>query len=193
MSLDDEFSLFFNEFSDVKPLKNDTVTPLSGPSPLTDGQKVRQQAASAEIPLLDYLSMEAVELCDPHQIVGFKRDGVQEGVYKKLRLGQYQLQASLDLQQKNLDQARQALLQFIHDCHTRDIRCVLIRHGRGERSSPRALLKSYVSAWLGQLPVVIAMHSADRCHGGSGALYVLLRKSERAKAQNREHQQKRIP
>ena len=30
----------------------------------------------------------------PHAIVGFKRDGVQEGVYKKLRLGKYELQGS---------------------------------------------------------------------------------------------------
>ena len=60
------------------------------------------------------------------------------------------------------------------------------------RSTPRALLKSHVSAWLPQLPAVMAMHSAERRHGGSGALYVLLRKSERKKAENRERHQKRL-
>ena len=54
------------------------------------------------------------------------------------------------------------------------------------------LLKSYVSAWLPQLPAVMAIHSAERRHGGSGALYVLLRKSERKKAENRERHQKRL-
>ncbi|WDA23515.1 Smr/MutS family protein [Aeromonas hydrophila] len=73
-----------------------------------------------------------------------------------------------------------------------DIRCLLILHGKGERSTPRALLKSYVSAWLPQLPAVMAMHSAERRHGGGGALYVLLRKSERKKAENRERHQKRL-
>ena len=73
-----------------------------------------------------------------------------------------------------------------------DIRCLLILHGKGERSTPRALLKSHVSAWLPQLPAVMAMHSAERRHGGSGALYVLLRKSERKKAENRERHQKRL-
>lgn len=72
-------------------------------------------------------------------------------------------------------------MQFIADCEVRDIRCLLILHGKGERSTPRALLKSYVSAWLPQLPAVMAIHSAERRHGGSGALYVLLRKSERKK------------
>ncbi|MGL4794249.1 MAG: DNA endonuclease SmrA, partial [Aeromonas jandaei] len=32
----------------------------------------------------------------------------------------------------------------------------------------------------------------ERRHGGSGALYVLLRKSERKKAENRERHQKRL-
>jgi len=79
-----------------------------------------------------------------------------------------------------------------HECEVRDIRCLLILHGKGERSTPRALLKSHVSAWLPQLPSVMAMHSAERRHGGSGALYVLLRKSERKKAENRERHQKRL-
>ena len=131
-------------------------------------------------------------MLDPHDIVGFKRDGVQEGVYKKLRLGKYELQASLDLHQKTLNEARQTLVQFISDCEVRDIRCLLILHGKGERSTPRALLKSHVSAWLPQLPAVMAIHSAERRHGGSGALYMLLRKSERKKTENRERHQKRL-
>ena len=38
----------------------------------------------------------------------------------------------------------------------------------------------------------MAIHSAERSHGGSGALYVLLRKSERKQAQNRERHQQRL-
>ena len=72
-------------------------------------------------------------MLDPHDLIGFKRDGVQEGVYKKLRLGKYELQGCLDLHQKTLSEARQALVQFIQDCEQRDIRCLLILHGKGER------------------------------------------------------------
>lgn len=77
------------------------------------------------------------------------------------------------------------------DCIARDVRTALVLHGKGERSQPQALLKSYVSAWLPQIPDVMAIHSADRRHGGSGALYIPLRKSERRKADNRERHQKR--
>ena len=192
MSHNDELSLFRNEVADVRPMRNDHVRLQTAGSSPTDAQLARRQAATAEQLALDHLSMEAVEMLDPHAIVGFKRDGVQEGVYKKLRLGKYELQASLDLHQKTLNEARQSLVQFIADCELRDIRCLLILHGKGERSTPRALLKSYVSAWLPQLPAVMAIHSAERRHGGSGALYVLLRKSERKKAENRERHQKRL-
>ncbi|WP_429067580.1 DNA endonuclease SmrA [Aeromonas bestiarum] len=192
MSHDDELSLFLQEVADVRPIRSDNTLSLTGTSAPTEAQLARRQAATAEQLTLDHLSMEAIELLDPHAIVGFKRDGVQEGVYKKLRLGKYELQASLDLHQKTLNEARRSLVQFIADCEVRDIRCLLILHGKGERSTPRAQLKSHVSAWLPQLPAVMAMHSAERRHGGSGALYVLLRKSERKKVENRERHQKRL-
>ena len=192
MSHNDELSLFLQEVADVRPLRSDHITPGAGNNLPTEAQLARRHAATAEQLTLDHLSMEAVPMLDPHDIVGFKRDGVQEGVYKKLRLGKYELQGSLDLHQKTLNEARQTLVQFIQECEVRDIRCLLILHGKGERSTPRALLKSHVSAWLPQLPAVMAIHSAERRHGGSGALYVLLRKSERKKTENRERHQKRL-
>ncbi|WP_232347311.1 DNA endonuclease SmrA [Edwardsiella ictaluri] len=124
-------------------------------------------------------------------LAALKREGIQDGVYRKLRLGKYALQAVLDLHRHTLIEARTALLQFVADCIARDVRTALVLHGKGERSQPQALLKSYVSAWLPQIPDVMAIHSADRRHGGSGALYILLRKSERRKADNRERHQKR--
>lgn len=192
MPHDDELSLFLQEVADVRPLRGDQIAPQTGNLTPTEAQLARRQAASADPLSPDPLGMEGIEMLDPHDIVGFKRDGVQEGVYKKLRLGKYELQASLDLHQKTLNEARIALVQFIQDCEPRDIRCLLILHGKGERGTPRALFKSHVSAWLPQLPAVMAIHSAERRHGGSGALYVLLRKSERKKAENRERHQKRL-
>ena len=62
-------------------------------------------------------------------------------VYKKLRLGKYELQASLDLHQKTLNEARQSLVQFIADCELRDIRCLLILHGKGAQHAARPAQK----------------------------------------------------
>ena len=62
----------------------------------------------------------------------------------------------------------------------------MILHGKGDRSSTPALLKSYVNKWLPALPQVMAFHSAQRHHGGAGAMYVLLKKSDDKKQENRE-------
>ena len=64
---------------------------------------------------------------------------------------------------------------------------MLILHGKGERNiHQQAKLKSYAAKWLKEIPQVMAYHSAQKHHGGTGALYVLLKKSERLKEKNRE-------
>ncbi|TMO58770.1 Smr/MutS family protein, partial [Pseudoalteromonas aurantia] len=53
------------------------------------------------------------------------------------------------------------------------------------------VLKSYTNKWLQEMPQVLAFHSALKCHGGSGSTYVLLRKSDEKKQENRERHAKR--
>ncbi|MFM4648150.1 DNA endonuclease SmrA [Aeromonas bivalvium] len=202
MSDNDERSLFLQEVADVKPIRHDRISPQPGTTGASEAQLARRHAAAhGTSDELDLLSLDPAPALDPHAIVGFKRDGVQEGVYKKLRLGKYVLQGSLDLRRHSVPEARRALVDFLRDCERRDIRCLLILHGRGEgpaQSAPslegakRGRLKSQISAWLPCLPSVMAAHSAQPHHGGSGALYVLLRKSEQKKAQNRERHQQRL-
>lgn len=117
----------------------------------------------------------------PDDMLEFKRDGVQDGVYRKLRLGKYPIQARLDLHRKTLKEARSEVIQFIRQCMAMDIRTLLIVHGRGERSTPPALMKSFVSHWLTQISEVQCAHSAQRLHGGISAVYVLLRRVPRKK------------
>lgn len=189
----DELALFQAEMAGIRPLAQDTV-PQARASQPDEAQMARRAAAQQETDLdTDYFAMEAVPLLDPHDPVSFRLDGLQEGVFKKLRLGKYPLEATLDLQGQSLRQARTNLVEFLRDCHRCEIRCLLIRHGEGLQGHPRALLKSYVSHWLTQWPDVLASHSALRAHGGTGALYVLLRKGERQKAHTRERIFKRQP
>jgi DNA-nicking Smr family endonuclease len=48
------------------------------------------------------------------------------------------------------------------------------------------VLKGFVNQWLRDLDPVQAFHSARPEHGGTGAVYVLLAKSEAKKQENRE-------
>jgi len=108
----------------------------------------------------------------------FSRNGVQNSVMRKLRRGQYRSEAELDLHRLTAVQAHQALTSFILHCQRRHLRCVRIIHGKGLGSKDqRPVLKGRVNQWLRQWDDVLAFCSARPCDGGSGATYVLLRKS----------------
>lgn len=69
---------------------------------------------------------------------------------------------------------------------------VLIRHGIGFKNKKHpGVLKSYTNKWLQELEQVLAFHSAQKQHGGSGATYVLIKKSDEKKIENRERHSKR--
>lgn len=192
--LEEDLDLFLQEMKDVQPLAESSRADLhSDKKEATPGQLRRQQAAQEETKSdPNYLSTEYVDLVKPHDILEYKKDGVQHGVYKNLRLGKYPLEARLDLHRKTVEQARSEVFQYICDCLDNDARTVIIVHGKGELSQPhQAILKSYVNKWLRETPEVLAFHTAQKFHGGSGATYVLLRKSERKKLENRERHQKR--
>lgn len=128
---------------------------------------------------------EHVPRVKPLDTLSFKRDGVQNGVFRRLKQGHYAVESSLDLHRLTVVQARKEVLAFIRDCVAHDIRCASITHGKGEQRENPALLKSCVNYWLPQLDDVLAFHSAPRHSGGLGATFILLRKSAGKKAANR--------
>ena len=188
-----DFDLFLSSMEDVKPINHDTVTPISNSHSATLAQQEKRKAAQINLANDEnYLQSEHVEILDPLAILSFKKDGVQSAVFKNLRLAKYQVDATLDLHGQLLKNARNTLFSFIADCHQRNIRVVLIRHGIGIKNKAKpGILKSYVNKWLQELPQVLAFHTALRHHGGSGATYVLLKKSEEKKHENREIHSKR--
>ena len=191
--MSDDFELFRSEMTGVTPLAGQDVADIRTPFAPTLAQQERRKAAEQLLEEdINFLSTEYVDLVEPSELLAFKRDGVQHGVYKRLRLGQYPLDASLNLHNHSLRQARVALFEFIQDCHASGVRSALIIHGQGKHSKPHpALIKSYVNKWLRELEPVMAFHSAQRHHGGSGALYLMLRKNANQKQLNRERHQRR--
>ncbi len=149
--MSDEFDLFQQEVAGIKPLKQDAVV-SAGDSLNEAAKKARQQAAAEHLATSqDYLSLENVTLLHPDDVVSFKKSGLQQGVFKKLRLGKYEIQAKLDLHKFRLEKARSEIISFIKQCQKLNIRSALIIPGKGHNSDPPALLKSYVSQWLPQL------------------------------------------
>ncbi len=172
--------------TDVKRLKNDNKVVCKKARKTTVGQSYRRNAAENQGIDENHLSTEFVDPVDPLDILSFKRDGIQQGVFRRLKQGHYLIDATLDLHRLTVEEARQEVFRFIRDCVDLDVRTALISHGKGFRSAQRpAVLKSYIAKWLPSLPDVMAFHSAQNFHGGVGSVYVLLRKSRKQKEINR--------
>ena len=184
---DDEF--FQEEMLGVTPLKRDARERLLRKVNEGDGEARRLAAEGEHEGPLNSLVDEGVEPLDAWYVLAFKRPGIQHGVYKKLRQGRYEIDARLDLHRLSVKQARMDVHSFIQDAMQYGLRTVLILHGKGQRKTEQektAVLKGYVQHWLQELEAVQAFHSAQPVHGGTGAVYVLLRKSLQKKRENRE-------
>lgn len=179
---------FLEEMKDVRRIRKPNRAEITTPRELTPGHLERQRAA-VENPARDInpLTSEMVDPLTAHDILSWQRPGVQNGVFRKLRHGQYPIEARLDLHRMTVEQARREVFQYIADCVRYGLRSVIILHGKGERNPDGvAQLKSYLAKWLPELHDVLAFHSAEKRHGGTGAVYVMVRKSNREKQHNRE-------
>lgn len=114
--------------------------------------------------------------------LAFARPGTTRDSLKRLRRGQYAVQAAIDLHGLGRAAAHGALRDFIGASAAAGLRCVRVIHGKGRRSGSRGpVLKRVVDHWLRRMEVVAAFASARPVDGGTGAVYVLLtRHSDRS-------------
>ncbi|MGL4725255.1 MAG: DNA endonuclease SmrA [Scandinavium sp.] len=182
----DDKSLFLDAMEDVQPLKQ----PVN-----VHWQPHRNTKAPKPVDTLqldNFLTTGFLDIVPLGTPLDYKREGLQNGVLDKLRLGKYSQQASLTLIGQSVEQSRQMLFAFIHQAHQDGLRNVLIIHGKGKADNSHAnIIRSYLARWLTEFDDVQAFCSALPHHGGSGACYVALKKSEQAKLENWERHAKR--
>ena len=185
-----EAELFAREMAGVKPITADHKVILKPTSVEQPGQQYRREKAEVDVQESSCpLSMVLRKKLSADEWLNFRREGIQIGVYKNLRTGKYPHEATLNLNRKKPREARDELVQFIDDCEEANIRSVLIYFGYGGESN---LLKSYLAQWLPEIKEVQVFHTALKHHGGSGAVYVLIRKSEQKRMENRERHAARL-
>jgi DNA-nicking Smr family endonuclease len=128
--------------------------------------------------LADSLSDEYIlEEMQPGDELLFCEPGLQPAQFRKLRRGEFRREAELDLHGMNAENARKALGLLLHEAAEEGWRCLRIIHGKGLRSSNDGpILKTRLNTWLRQRSDVLAFCSAPPRDGGTGAVYVLLRK-----------------
>jgi DNA-nicking Smr family endonuclease len=172
---DDDAHAFRRAVADVRPLAPRARVTASRAKP-------RPRARFARAERAEVLRESLVEPVDPAALetgdhLAFRRSTVREEVLRKLKRGQFAVEAEVDLHGLGRHAAHDALREFLNDCVQRGLRCVRVIHGKGLRSGPGGpVLKHVVDHWLRRLDNVVAFASARPVDGGTGAVYVLLRK-----------------
>ena len=106
----------------------------------------------------------------------FLRRGLPPDILRKLRRGQWSVQAEIDLHGHTIDEAHDALSDFVVEARQHGYRCVRAIHGKGLTSPNREpVLKGRVRKWLAHWDEVLAYCEAPPHAGGGGAVLILLR------------------
>jgi DNA-nicking Smr family endonuclease len=155
----------------VRPLKL-TKTILSPIVKSPSRAKPVIHDAPLELAFSDHEYLAPVDSLDE---LHYACSGVQHKMLRKLRGGQYNVEAILDLHGQTIDTARLSLSEFLLDCQRLGYRHILIVHGKG-RGTNKPILKNKLNHWLRDTNLVLAFSSATPNNGSSGALYVLLRR-----------------
>ncbi|MEH6629448.1 MAG: Smr/MutS family protein [Halopseudomonas aestusnigri] len=174
----------------VKPLENRDYYVFGRvlPQPSFDPDKFEAEFSDSdvEIPFKPYRSAPAKSRPAPETLKKNlsplshgqveNMDGRQAERFTK---GRMPMEAILDLHGQTQVQAMSSLAAFISDCRARNLRNVLIITGKGSGLQSQGVLKTMVPRWLNDevnRGAILAFSHAKHHHGGSGALYVLLKR-----------------
>jgi len=106
--------------------------------------------------------------------------GFSPKLMQRLKRGQFPIQNYIDLHGLTKQDAQIRVRDFILESYRAGLRCVLVVHGRGLNSENNIpILKERLPHWLTRGParkIVLAFSTAKPYDGGTGALYILLRK-----------------
>ncbi|AHY42844.1 DNA mismatch repair protein MutS [Stutzerimonas decontaminans] len=176
---DDDLSLFQSAVRGVKPIKHDRAE--TG-KPRSNREQIANRRSNAivnhETTRVDGLSDQFVIDVAAEDELYWARDGVQDSQVRKLKAGQIPFEGSLDLHGMSVEKARELLWDFIAEATRLEVRCVRVTHGKAARlDGKRPPIKSHVNTWLRQHPQVLGFTSCLPRHGGTGAIYVMLKRT----------------
>lgn len=162
----DDDNDFLKAMTDVTPLEDDHV--------LQEKRKPRPQKLN--LPVDEEKDESFADLSiETGDELSFQRPGIQNRLFSDLKRGYIEPEARLDLHGMRVREASQAMMRFLNQSLKRQLRCVLVIHGKGRGSQDQQpVLKQKTNQWLRQRDEVLAFVSAPSWNGGTGATYVLL-------------------
>ena len=180
-----DFESAFGAASPLKKTGRQTAPAFKGADILSSA--ARRAAAVELVQEKAALGEQGFDMLESEQNITYSRVGLDGGSLRRLSNGHMRPTLTLDLHGYRIDTARDSVWNAVKHGQTEGDRCLLIVHGKagagyrdenGEiRGAGQALIKSHVNHWLQQLDAVLAFTSALPKDGGTGALYVLLKKA----------------
>tara|TARA_B100000989_G_C19533092_1_gene471498 strand:+ start:10763 stop:11305 length:543 start_codon:yes stop_codon:yes gene_type:complete len=172
---DKDKALFRDAMSGVTPNKPSGRVKREAPMP--DNRNERRQNATQHREVI-YPTPSPEITVGAEDKLFFCRPGIQARQQKRLKQGQFPIEASLDLHRLTLSEAEASLNKFLGECLAREYRHIHIIHGKGlstKESTP--LLKNFLNNWLREQDQVLAFASCKSKDGGAGAVYILLKRT----------------
>ena len=170
----EERAAFREAVADVQPLESNRAVP-EHPAPEPVAASRQQENHQARLDLASGAADPIPE--ETGEEAFWCRDGIQRKVKRRLRTGQIPVESAIDLHGMRVEEAREALGTFLHNALGRGCRCVRVVHGKGLRSpGGEGILRHKVQRWLARREEVLAFASCLAHDGGTGAVYVLLKK-----------------
>jgi len=178
----DENQFFFDAMSNVAPLSGNkrkiTRHPGANTRPAHPAPDDEQEAMTHLYDLVRGTIELDITFSDEYMEGSVK--GFSRKLLKRLKNGHFPIQDYIDLHGLTKQEAEIKVRDFLVRSQRLGLRCVLVVHGRG-LNSPNSfpVLKERMPLWLGRGPVkkiVLAFCTARPYDGGTGAIYVLLRK-----------------
>lgn len=161
-----------------------TARPLKGKAPLPADEPQAGNAGAMEALLAEALPTPAA--AEPKRLERKAKPGphpFDQQTRDKLSKGRLPIDARVDLHGMTQGEAHGLLLSFLHRAHAGGLRYVLVITGKGASFGSEGVLKRAVPAWLSTppfRPLVGSHDAAARQHGGTGAIYIRLRRRNEA-------------
>jgi len=178
---EDEGELFRAMVGEVEPLRGSKPLPPENGKISADSLGIVDPEEEAFAELCELVAKTGpLDITDSDEYIEGFAPGLDARILRRMRRGHYSIQAHCDLHGLTREQAKKELNLFIEDSHRRGRRLVLVVHGRGLHSKDQIpVLKEGLRIWLSSGRIsrhVLAFTSAQRSDGGTGAVYVLLRR-----------------
>lgn len=177
---EDAAASFAAAMADVRRLEADTRVDAPAPAARAARPPVDEDAEALTV-LSDLVTGTGVfDISDSSEYVEGAVVGLDPRILRRLRRGEFAYQAMLDLHGMSAAAARVEVERFVLGAVAAGHRGVLIVHGRGRNSKDNVpILKERLKSWLARGRIgrgILAFTSARPADGGTGALYVLLRR-----------------